>query len=168
MSKRVLVAIIPFGTAVLCAAEPGVVAKQTRTWRTQHEREILVEFAELLAIPKHRRRPTEYRAKREGDLRNVGKARSHHAVAYDQRGVTDRGRGCSSARITSNHCLLRALRSAASRRVTLDERSVEADDARPALNVRGIESGHVGAQASNTIQTEARASIDFRLVPPEP
>ena len=38
---------------------------------------------------------------------------------------------------------------------------------RPALNVRGIESGHVGANASNTIQTEARASIDFRLVPNE-
>jgi len=37
----------------------------------------------------------------------------------------------------------------------------------PALNVRGIESGHVGADASNTIQTEARASIDFRLVPPQ-
>jgi acetylornithine deacetylase/succinyl-diaminopimelate desuccinylase-like protein len=37
----------------------------------------------------------------------------------------------------------------------------------PALNIRGIESGHVGAQASNTIQTEARASIDFRLVPNE-
>jgi acetylornithine deacetylase/succinyl-diaminopimelate desuccinylase-like protein len=35
----------------------------------------------------------------------------------------------------------------------------------PALNVRGIESGRVGRQASNTIQTEARASIDFRLVP---
>jgi acetylornithine deacetylase/succinyl-diaminopimelate desuccinylase-like protein len=38
---------------------------------------------------------------------------------------------------------------------------------RPALNVRGIESGHVGAQASNTIQTEAQASLDFRLVPDE-
>src|SRR5258708_14702340 len=37
----------------------------------------------------------------------------------------------------------------------------------PALNVRGIVSGPVGAQASNTIQTEARASIDFRLVPAE-
>ncbi|MFL6515679.1 MAG: M20/M25/M40 family metallo-hydrolase [Chthoniobacterales bacterium] len=37
----------------------------------------------------------------------------------------------------------------------------------PALNVRGIESGHVGPNASNTIQTEARASIDFRLVPNE-
>jgi acetylornithine deacetylase/succinyl-diaminopimelate desuccinylase-like protein len=37
----------------------------------------------------------------------------------------------------------------------------------PALNVRGFESGHVGAQASNAIQTEARASIDFRLVPDE-
>ena len=35
----------------------------------------------------------------------------------------------------------------------------------PALNVRGLESGHVGAQAVNAIPTEARASIDFRLVP---
>ncbi len=38
---------------------------------------------------------------------------------------------------------------------------------RPGLNLRGIESGHVGVQASNTIPTEARASIDFRLVPNE-
>lgn len=36
---------------------------------------------------------------------------------------------------------------------------------RPALNVRGIESGHVGAQAQNAVPTDARASIDFRLVP---
>jgi acetylornithine deacetylase/succinyl-diaminopimelate desuccinylase-like protein len=35
----------------------------------------------------------------------------------------------------------------------------------PALNLRGFVAGHVGAQASNTISTEARASIDFRLVP---
>ncbi len=35
----------------------------------------------------------------------------------------------------------------------------------PALNVRGLEAGHVGVQASNTIPTEARASLDFRLVP---
>jgi acetylornithine deacetylase/succinyl-diaminopimelate desuccinylase-like protein len=37
----------------------------------------------------------------------------------------------------------------------------------PALNIRGIESGHIGSMASNTIQTEASASIDFRLVPNE-
>lgn len=35
----------------------------------------------------------------------------------------------------------------------------------PALNVNGIASGQVGEKASNTIQTSARASIDFRLVP---
>src|SRR5215813_994399 len=35
----------------------------------------------------------------------------------------------------------------------------------PALNVRGLEAGHVGAHAANAIPTEARASIDFRLVP---
>jgi acetylornithine deacetylase/succinyl-diaminopimelate desuccinylase-like protein len=48
----------------------------------------------------------------------------------------------------------------------------EADGARlverillPALNVRGLFAGAVGAQAANAIPTEARASIDFRLVP---
>ncbi|HVR40244.1 MAG TPA: M20/M25/M40 family metallo-hydrolase [Thermoanaerobaculia bacterium] len=35
----------------------------------------------------------------------------------------------------------------------------------PALNLRGIASGSVGAKASNTIQRDATASIDFRLVP---
>jgi acetylornithine deacetylase/succinyl-diaminopimelate desuccinylase-like protein len=37
----------------------------------------------------------------------------------------------------------------------------------PALNIRGIEVGHVGAKTQNAISTEARASIDFRLVPDE-
>ncbi len=36
---------------------------------------------------------------------------------------------------------------------------------RPAINIRGFQSGSVGAHATNTIPTEARASIDFRLVP---
>jgi acetylornithine deacetylase/succinyl-diaminopimelate desuccinylase-like protein len=35
----------------------------------------------------------------------------------------------------------------------------------PALNVRGIRSGAVGAEAANAIMTDASASIDFRLVP---
>jgi acetylornithine deacetylase/succinyl-diaminopimelate desuccinylase-like protein len=35
----------------------------------------------------------------------------------------------------------------------------------PAMNVRGIEAGHVGGKAQNAIPTEARASVDFRLVP---
>ncbi len=36
---------------------------------------------------------------------------------------------------------------------------------RPALNVRGIRAGQVGAQAVNAIPIEALVSIDFRLVP---
>ena len=36
---------------------------------------------------------------------------------------------------------------------------------RPALNVRGIAGGDVGERATNSIPTEATASIDFRLVP---
>ncbi|HLW52660.1 MAG TPA: M20/M25/M40 family metallo-hydrolase [Candidatus Angelobacter sp.] len=35
----------------------------------------------------------------------------------------------------------------------------------PALNIRGIESGHVESKAQNAIPTYAKASIDFRLVP---
>ncbi len=38
---------------------------------------------------------------------------------------------------------------------------------RPALNIRGLRAGNVGAQAANAIPTEATASIDFRLVPDE-
>lgn len=38
---------------------------------------------------------------------------------------------------------------------------------KPALNLRGISAGNVGDKASNSIPTEARASIDFRLVPNE-
>jgi len=37
----------------------------------------------------------------------------------------------------------------------------------PALNVRGIESSGVGEKSSNSIPPEARASLDFRLVPNE-
>ncbi len=36
---------------------------------------------------------------------------------------------------------------------------------RPALNLRGISGGDVGPRATNSIPTEATASIDFRLVP---
>jgi len=36
---------------------------------------------------------------------------------------------------------------------------------KPALNVRGVQAGRVAEQARNAIPTEARASIDFRLVP---
>ena len=35
----------------------------------------------------------------------------------------------------------------------------------PALNLRGIRVGNVGAAANNAVPTEAEASIDFRLVP---
>ncbi|MDH7512423.1 MAG: M20/M25/M40 family metallo-hydrolase [Clostridiales bacterium] len=35
----------------------------------------------------------------------------------------------------------------------------------PAMNIRGLESGHVEEKAANAIPTEAKASVDFRLVP---
>lgn len=37
----------------------------------------------------------------------------------------------------------------------------------PALNIRGLEAGHVEDKAQNAISTTAKASIDFRLVPDE-
>jgi acetylornithine deacetylase/succinyl-diaminopimelate desuccinylase-like protein len=36
---------------------------------------------------------------------------------------------------------------------------------RPALNIRGLRSGQVGAQAANAIPVDAAVSVDFRLVP---
>lgn len=36
---------------------------------------------------------------------------------------------------------------------------------RPALNIRGLRSGQVGAEANNAIPVEAALSVDFRLVP---
>lgn len=36
---------------------------------------------------------------------------------------------------------------------------------RPALNIRGISAGNIGANAANAIPTEAQVSLDFRLVP---
>jgi acetylornithine deacetylase/succinyl-diaminopimelate desuccinylase-like protein len=43
--------------------------------------------------------------------------------------------------------------------------SLQAQLMLPALNVRGIAGGAVGAAAANVISSEATASIDFRLVP---
>jgi acetylornithine deacetylase/succinyl-diaminopimelate desuccinylase-like protein len=43
--------------------------------------------------------------------------------------------------------------------------SLPASLMRPALNVRGIRAGQVGAAAANAIPTEAQVSLDFRLVP---
>lgn len=43
--------------------------------------------------------------------------------------------------------------------------TLPASIAQPALNIRGIEAGHVGDKAQNAISTVAKASIDFRLVP---
>ena len=37
----------------------------------------------------------------------------------------------------------------------------------PALNVRGIDAGHVGDKAQNAVSPQARASFDIRLVPDE-
>jgi acetylornithine deacetylase/succinyl-diaminopimelate desuccinylase-like protein len=37
----------------------------------------------------------------------------------------------------------------------------------PALNIRGFQGGNVGEKAANAIPIEAKASIDFRLVPDE-
>jgi acetylornithine deacetylase/succinyl-diaminopimelate desuccinylase-like protein len=44
-------------------------------------------------------------------------------------------------------------------------RRIERSVLLPALNVRGLSAGDVGERATNSIPTEASASIDFRLVP---
>ena len=45
------------------------------------------------------------------------------------------------------------------------KRRIERSVLFPALNVRGLSAGDVGDRATNSIPTEASASIDFRLVP---
>lgn len=50
---------------------------------------------------------------------------------------------------------------------TEGEQGLTASLMRPALNIRGVSSGAVGAAANNAIPTEADISIDFRLVPDE-
>src|SRR2546423_6726466 len=49
MRLLLLAALLIFTGSAL--ADPAAVAKQTRSWRTNHEREILAEFADLLSIP---------------------------------------------------------------------------------------------------------------------
>jgi acetylornithine deacetylase/succinyl-diaminopimelate desuccinylase-like protein len=46
-----------------------------------------------------------------------------------------------------------------------DGEALNATLLQPAINFRGLQAGAVGAKATNSIPTEARASIDFRLVP---
>jgi acetylornithine deacetylase/succinyl-diaminopimelate desuccinylase-like protein len=48
--KFIVVAAL-FLVASSTLADPASVAKQTRDWRAKHEKEILAEFADLLAIP---------------------------------------------------------------------------------------------------------------------
>ena len=45
------------------------------------------------------------------------------------------------------------------------QESLTASTMRPALNIRGIRSGQVGAEAANAIPVDATMSVDFRLVP---
>jgi acetylornithine deacetylase/succinyl-diaminopimelate desuccinylase-like protein len=49
--RFVLVAVLLALLSASSFADPGTVAKQTRAWRSAHEREILAEFVELLSIP---------------------------------------------------------------------------------------------------------------------
>ncbi|MEO5937185.1 MAG: M20/M25/M40 family metallo-hydrolase, partial [Terriglobales bacterium] len=47
----------------------------------------------------------------------------------------------------------------------LGKQRIERSVMEPAINIRGIRAGNVGDAATNSIMTEASASIDFRLVP---
>jgi acetylornithine deacetylase/succinyl-diaminopimelate desuccinylase-like protein len=48
---------------------------------------------------------------------------------------------------------------------TEGDEGLTASTMRPALNVRGMRAGNVGAEATNAIPADAELSIDFRLVP---
>src|SRR5438093_846886 len=48
---RLQLATLALLFSISAFADPATVAKQARTWRTSHEREILAEFADFLSIP---------------------------------------------------------------------------------------------------------------------
>lgn len=48
---------------------------------------------------------------------------------------------------------------------TEGDEGLTASTMRPALNIRGVRSGQVGAEAVNAIPVDAAVSVDFRLVP---
>src|SRR4029077_14882683 len=49
--RATLLVIAQFLAASMFAADSTAIAKQANAWRAEHEHEILVEFADLLAIP---------------------------------------------------------------------------------------------------------------------
>src|SRR6476469_3081092 len=48
---RIALVLFLFFASAELRADPAAVARQTRAWRANHEKEILAEFAELLSIP---------------------------------------------------------------------------------------------------------------------
>src|SRR5256714_275036 len=261
MRLLLLAALLIFTGSAL--ADPAAVAKQTRSWRTNHEREILAEFADLLSIPNlatdtpniqrnaetiramcekgglvaklltlegappvvvaelaapNAKRTIAFYAHYDGQPVDASQWKSEpwKPVMRDSAGndvdwrnakavdpewrLFARSAGDDKVSIIAMLAALDAMRElklkpAVNLRFFFEGEKealakipdVEADLRRefqigategeskslnelimlPALNLRGIEAGHVGDQAANQIPTEARASIDFRLVPDE-
>jgi acetylornithine deacetylase/succinyl-diaminopimelate desuccinylase-like protein len=163
--------------AVLAAlwAAPGAPAadlrQQVRSWRSAHEKEIVGELMDLLALPNVATR-----------VADVEKNANHLTVLLKRRGFEVRR---LTAAPGTPPALLGDLRNAAEKAAVaamppvegqlrdelalgrtegsggrLQERLMD-----PALNVRGLRAAEVGEGAANAIPTEAQVSIDFRLVP---
>ncbi len=176
------------------ALSPPDASRAARNYRTRHEREILTEFMQLLAIPnlasdamnieKNANALVTMFARRGGDVRLL-RLEGAPALVYAFLPAPDAkttialyahydGQPGDPAQWTTPPwqpvlrspagerigLLLMSIPSRGSMRAQLNELILM-----PALNLRGIAAGAVGERASNAIQTEAHASIDFRLVP---
>ncbi len=73
------------------AADPASVAKQATAWRAQHEREILQEFADLLAIPNLASDTLKHRTQCSRDSRDVREARPNDTTTHARGRASDRG-----------------------------------------------------------------------------
>jgi acetylornithine deacetylase/succinyl-diaminopimelate desuccinylase-like protein len=95
-------------------------------------------------------------------MRDTGGRITIPGFADDVRPLTDSERRAVAAVPDTDGALKREL--ALARTEGGKEKLVEAI-LRPGLNLRGFSGGEVGSRATNSIPTEATASIDFRLVP---
>jgi hypothetical protein len=110
-------------------ADPATVAKNSRAWRANHEREILAEFAELLSIPNLANDTPNIRRNAEAIRTMCEKRGLICQTPYNRRRAACCSRGSRTAKCETNDCILRPLRWTAGRCLPVEKRTMEAGHA---------------------------------------
>lgn len=151
LSRRLVVLVAC--VAPLFAASP--LQEKVRAWRVAHERELIDEYRELLAIPNI---PV--------DRANIRRNADFIVAALKRRGIEARLLTAAEQRAVAaipsvEDALKRELGLA---RAEVPGRTLFEGFNLPTLSINGIQGANVGAQAANVIPTVARAVLDLRLV----